>query len=155
TLGVPPLVGRTLDAGDDAPGAAAKLVLGYAFWQRRFHGDPNVVGRTVVLDATPHTIVGVMPASFVYPFAELGGWRALPMAPASRRGPFYTRGVARLKPGVGIQQARANLEVVAAGIKQQFPGPNRWAYELVPLQESIVGHARRILYVLFAAVGFL
>ncbi len=154
-LGVRPIAGRLFRAGDDKPGAPKVIVLSYAFWQKRFHGDQNVIGRTVQLDAGDHTIVGVMPPSFGFPRTDLDLWRVLTMAPPARRGPFYTYGIGRLKRGVGLQQARANLDAVAATIKRQYPGPGDWTYSLVPLQDQIVGDVRRVLYLLFGAVGFL
>jgi putative ABC transport system permease protein len=155
TLGVAPLAGRTFEAGEDRPGAPKAIVLSYPFWQRRFHGDPSIFGRTIRLDGIDHTVAGVMPASFRYPVDDLDGWRVLTMAPPSRRGPFYTRAIARLKPGVTIDGGRANAAVVEAAIKQQYPGPQDWRYEIVPLQEHVVGDVGRILYLLFAAVGLL
>ena len=77
------------------------------------------------------------------------------MNPPTRRGPFYTTGIARLKPGVGIAELRANLGIVAAGLKRQYPAPEDWTIDAVPLQEAIVGDVRQILYVLLGAVGFL
>ncbi len=155
TLGVAPLAGRTFTDGEDRPGAPKSLVLSHAFWQRHFHGDASAIGRSVLLDGVSHTIVGVMPASFAFPESDLDGWRALTMQPPSRRGPFYTRGIARLKDGTTLERARANLTVIADGVKRRYPGPNQWTYSLVPLQEQMVGDVRRMLYLLFAAVGFL
>jgi predicted permease len=154
-LGVPPAIGRTLEPGDDAPGAIKKVVLSHRFWQRRFHGDPAVIGRTLDLDARPHTIAGVMPPSFVFPGPDTDAWKTLTMAPPARRGPFYTWGIGRLRAGAGVDMARANLAVVVAGLKQQYPGPNDWNYEIVSLHQSIAGDIRRTLYLLFGAVAFL
>ena len=155
TLGAAPLVGRTFDEGEDEPGAPKSVVLSHAFWQRHFHGDSRVIGRSVPLDGVSHTIVGVMPASFAFPESDLDGWRVLTMRPPARRGPFYTRGIARLKPDTTLERARANLAVIADGLKRRHPGPNLWSYSLVPLQEQMVGDVRRMLYLLFGAVGFL
>ena len=130
-------------------------MLSQAFWQRHFHGDSGVIGRSVVLDGVSHTIAGVMPASFAFPESDLDGWRILPIEPASRRGPFYTRGIARLKADTTLERARANLAVIADDLKRRYPGPNDWTYSLVPLQEQMVGDVRRMLYLLFGAVGFL
>ena len=96
-----------------------------------------------------------MPAGFRFPPDDVDVWRILTMKTPTRRGPFYTTGVARLKPGVGIGELRANLETVAAGLKRQYPGPEDWTIDAVPLQDAIVGDVRRILYVLLGAVGFL
>src|SRR5437899_4109177 len=155
TLGVAPLLGRAFEAGEDRPNAPKSIVLSYTFWQRRFHGDPAVVGRTIRLDGTGHTVVGVMPASFAFPDADFDGWRILTMKPPLRRGPFYTWGIGRLRAGTTIEQGRANVAAVEATIKRQYPGPHNGTYSLVPLREQIVGDVRRILYLLFASVGFL
>ncbi len=154
-LGAAPQLGRTFADGEDRPGVPKSVVLSHGFWQRRFNGDPQVIGKTVLLDGVSHTIVGVMPASFLFPEADLDGWRILTIEPPARRGPFYTRGIARLKPGMTLEQARANLAVIADGVKRRYPGPDLWTYSLVPLQEQMVGDVRRMLYLLFGAVGFL
>jgi len=155
TLGVAPLLGRTFGEGEDKPGAAKSIVLSHAFWQRHFHGDSGAIGRQVLLDGVSHTIAGVMPASFAFPESELDGWRVLTMQPPPRRGPFYSWGIARLKSDVTLERAGANLAVIADGVKRRHPGPNLWTYSLVPLQERMVGDVRRMLYLLFGAVGFL
>src|SRR5262249_47029375 len=152
TLAVPPALGRTFSEGEDTPGAPKSVVLSHAFWQRHFHGDSGVIGRSVLLDGVTHTIVGGMPASFAFPASDLDGWRVLTMQPPRRRGPFYTRGIARLKADTTLDRARANLGVIADGLKRRYPGPNLWTYSLVPLQEQMVGDVRRMLYLLFGAV---
>ena len=155
TVGVAPLIGRVFQPGEDRPDAPPAIVLSYPFWQRRFHGDPGVIGRVVRLNGASHTIVGVMPATFAFPDADLDGWRTLTMRPPVRRGPFYTWGIGRLRSGVTVPEARANVGAFESTIKQQYPGPQDWRYSLVPLHEQIVGDVRRVLYLLFGAVGFL
>ena len=155
TLGVTPLLGRTLVDGEDKPGAPKTIVLSAAFWQRHFHGDSRVIGRSVLLDGVNHTVVGVMPSSFAFRDADLDGWRVLTMQMPPRRGPFYTFGIARLKPDTTVERARANLAAVADSVKRRYPGPNLWSYSIVPLQEEMVGDVRRTLYLLLGAVGFL
>jgi putative ABC transport system permease protein len=150
-----PLVGRLFHEGDDKPGAAKGVVLSHAFWTRRFHADPRVVGRSVSLEGVSHTIVGVMPASFRFPPGDVDVWQILTMNTPKRRGPFYLRAVARLKTGVGIAALRANLEAVSAALERQYPAPGDWALDPLPLRDSIVGDIRRVLYVLLGAVGFL
>ena len=154
-LGAGPLLGRVFQEGDDKPGAAKLVVLSHAFWTRRFRADPAVLGRTVPLGGVGHTVAGVMPAGFRFPLEDIDVWRTLTMNPPTRRGPYYTTGMARLKPGVGIAELRANLGIVAAGIKRQYPAPEDWTIDAVPLQEAIVGDVRQVLYVLLGAVGFL
>jgi len=154
-LGARPLVGRVLQEGDDRPGAPKTAVISHALWTRRFHGDPAIAGRTVVLNAQSYTIVGVMPASFGYPDPDVEVWRVLTMSPPPRRGPFYSWGIARLKPGVRIEELRANLDTISAGLKRQYPGPDDWVMNAAPLQEALVGDVRTILYALSGAVGVL
>ena len=154
-LGARPLIGRLFQDGDDKPGAAKAAVLSHAFWVRRFHAAPNIVGQVVTIDGAGHIVIGVMPPDFHFPQDDVDVWRTLTMNPPSRRGPFYTTGVARLKPGVSIGELSANLESVALAIKRQYPAPDDWTLEAVPLQEALVGDVRRILYLLLGAVGFL
>ena len=154
-FGVRPVIGRVLEEGDDKPGAVKTAVLSHALWQRRFHGDPAVVGRAIAIDGEMHTVVGVMPPGFRYPDADTQLWRVLTMEPPKRRGPFYTWGVARLKPGIGGAEIGANLEAVASAMKRQYPGPDAWRMTAIPLQEAMVGDVRAILYALLGAVGFL
>jgi putative ABC transport system permease protein len=155
TLDVAPLLGRTFRAGEDGPGVPKSVVLSQTFWQRHFHGDSRVIGRSIRLDGISHTIVGVMPASFAFPEGDLDGWRVLTMQPPPHRGPFYVWGIARLKADTTPERAKANLSVIADGLKRRYPGPNTWTYSLVPLQEQMVGNVRRTLYLLLGAVGFL
>ena len=116
---------------------------------------PAPSGAPSLLGGVSHVVAGVMPAGFRFPHEDIDVWRTLTMNPPTRRGPFYTTGLARLKPGVGIAELRANLETVAAGLKRQYHGPEDWTIDAVPLQDAIVGDVRQILYVLLGAVGFL
>lgn len=155
TLGVAPLLGRTFLDGEDKPGVAKTIVLSAAFWQRHFHRDSRVIGRSVLLDGVSHTVVGVMPSSFTFRDPDFDGWRVLTMQMPPRRGPFYTFGIARLKADTTLERARANLAAIADSVKRRYPGPNLWSYSIVPLQEEMVGDVRRTLYLLLGAVGFL
>jgi predicted permease len=154
-LGARPLLGRVFQPGDDRPDAPKTVVLSHAFWTRRYHADPAIVGRTVLIGAVPHTVVGVMPPDFSYPTKTRALWRILTLNEPRRRGPFYTWGIARLKPGVGVTELKANLGVVTAGLKRQYPGPEDWTLDALPLQEAMVGDVSTILYVLLGAVAFL
>ncbi len=154
-LGARPLLGRVFQEGDDKPGAPKTVVLSHKLWMRRYQGDPAIVGRTLLLSAEPHTVVGVMPSGFSFPPGNKELWRILTTNEPRRRGPFYMRGIARLKPGVSIAELRANLGVVTAGLKRQYPAPEDWTLDALPTHEWLVGSVRQILYVLFGAVGFL
>jgi putative ABC transport system permease protein len=154
-LGARPLIGRVFREGDDKPAAPKTLLLSHAFWMRRFHGDPNVVGRTLALGGVAHTIVGVMPAGFTFPWETVEVWQIQTIDPPPRRGPFYTRGLARMKPNVTLNELRANLGVVTKGLMRQYPAPEDWTLDAIPLHESLVGGVKQALWVLFGAVGFL
>jgi putative ABC transport system permease protein len=154
-LGVRPLLGRVFHEGDDKPAAPKTVVLSEGFWSRRFHRDPNVIGRTLALGGVAHTIVGVMPASFSFPREVVEVWQILTMSTPPRRGPFYTRGLVRLKPNATLEELRANLASVSSSLKRQYPGPDDWKLDAIPLQESLVRGVRPVLYVLLGAVAFL
>jgi putative ABC transport system permease protein len=156
-----PLLGRGLINADDGPEAPSVAVLGEPLWRERFAGDPEVVGKTVLLDAQPVTIVGVMPAAFrtppVNPPAQL--WLSLTHDPVFRdlrekRGGHYLTLVGRLKDGVPLARAEAELATIEGGLARAYPKENEgWAVALVPLAESLVGRARPALLVLVGAVG--
>ncbi len=154
TLGVQPQLGRFFVAADDAPGAADVVVLGHAFWTRRFAANPAIIGQTVRLDDVSCTIVGVARPGLQFPRRELDLWRNRTIAPPSRRGPFYMLGLVRMHPETTPGSARANLDAVASTLKQQH-GPGNWSFEVVPLSEAVIGDTRTPLYLLFGAVGIL
>jgi putative ABC transport system permease protein len=125
-LGVEPLLGRTFAASEDVAGRDHEVVLSYRIWQRRFGGDPNVLGRAIKLNGEPYTIIGVMPKSFRFaPFwatkAELWAPMAFGDRTASRNGNSL-RIFARLKPGVTLEQARSEMANITAQLERQFPG---------------------------------
>jgi len=154
-LGVRPIMGRTFTQDEDQIGRDREVVLSYGFWQRRFGGSKDVVGRTIEFNAEPYTIVGVMPPEFRFaPFwatrAEV--WSPLPLNPNDRV-VNSKRIFARLKPGVSLDQARAEMATIAARLEKQFPGTNRNVV-VTPLKELVVGDIRPALLVLLGAVGF-
>ena len=155
------LLGRTLTSSDDDPAAAPVAVLSERFWRSRFHADPAIVGKPILLDRQACTVVGVMPASFKTPpdtpAAEL--WLTLTHDPvfgdlSARRAGHYLKIVARLKPGTPIARAEAELAAIQLSLSRAYPKENEgWGVRLVPLSESLVGGARTALLVLLAAVG--
>ena len=166
-LEVPPLLGRWLEAGDEVPTSARHVVLSYAYWQRRFGGDPNVVGRTITVDAAPTEIVGVMPQGFRVLDAAADLLRPIPSA---RTGlapyPFYGKGVARLKPNVSIEQANADLARLLPRWVERFPYPNgqgdakanyldgwRITPALRPLKQDVVRDVGTLLWVVMGTIG--
>ena len=154
-LRVRPVLGRGFLPEEDRPGAGRVVLIGHGLWQRRFGGDPNIVGRTLTLNGELYTVVGVAPPHLnLLSSSEL--WAPLARDPvqAGRRNDFlFVAG--RLKPGVGLEQAQADLEALTARLEQQYPNTNTgWRAELVPLHQQIVGGVRTTLLVLLGAVGF-
>jgi len=156
-LGVEPLHGRRFLPEEDQPGAGRVVVLSHGLWQRRFGSDPQVLGSQLTLDGESHTVVGVMPADFRFPSPEDQMW--VPIAfnsqEAANRGRHFLQVYARLKPGVGLEQARAEMDTIAARLQQQYPNSNtNVGAAVVPLHEQLVGDIRPALLLLLGAVGF-
>jgi predicted permease len=154
TLGVQPEIGRFFSTPDDAPGAPTTVVLGHAFWIRRFGANAAIVGQTIRLNGVDCTVVGVAKPGLQFPRRELDLWRNRLMPPPPRRGPFYLTGIARRHAGVTDAKVKSNLDAVSASLKQQH-GPGDWSFQAVPLTEALVGDARTPLYLLLGAVGIL
>jgi putative ABC transport system permease protein len=154
-LGVGPVFGRGLTQEEEMPGKANVIVLSHGAWQRRFGGDPNVLGRTVNVNSAPATVVGVMPAGFYFPTRETELWVPLTINPANPpRGAHFLDVLARRKPGVSTDQAQAEMRTIADRLAVQFPAANaNESAEVVLLHEQIVGAIRPALMTLFAAVG--
>ncbi len=154
-LGVRPLLGRTWAEGEDQPGKDDVVILSYALWQSRFGGDPKAVGQSVEVNAKKHTIVGVMPAGFEFPFrAQL--WTPLDMSSKGLgpRGSHSYNAIGRLKPGVTAKQAQADVALIAAQLEKTYPDSNhKVGAVVVPLQEDLVGDSRKSLVMMLAAVG--
>jgi putative ABC transport system permease protein len=154
TLGVQPILGRTFEAGEDDPGRPLTVVLSERLWRRRYGSSRDVLGRHVMANGRDHTIVGVLPGSFEFWDRDTEIWAIRPLDPPTRRGPFLVRGVARLKPGASIEQAAAEMSVIATDIERAHPGDYHQLRILVPsLREVVVGNIRPLLWVLSGAVG--
>ena len=159
-LGVQPIVGRVFTAHEDKPAGPQVVVLSYGLWQSRFAGNPAIVDRTVTLDGKSYTVLGVMPQGFDFPDGaslwlpvELGFSEALRQARGERPG---HRAIARLKPGVTLEQAQAELDTVATRLAQQFPGSNKnRGVGMEFLLDTQVGKVRRALWILLGAVALL
>ncbi len=163
TLGVTPLIGRAFAAGEGPDGHDALAVLSYGLWQRRFAGDPTVVGRTIQINSQPITVIGVMPADvrfFLKRWSLTGKppemWMPFAFSEESRtpRGRFMSA-IARLKPGVQLSAAQAQMDTIMAGLRAEFPRFDAgWGALLVPLQREMSGDLRPALLVLTGAVAF-
>ena len=161
-LGTNPLLGRTFNADEGGQGQPGLAVISYGLWQRRFGGDTQIVGRQINLNNQPSTVIGVMPANFGWhiqkgtqvskpadiwmPFQITNDLRG-------RRGRFASS-VARLKPGVTIEQAQADMDTVAARLAQQYTFNATWGVNVVPLRTQFTGEIRKPLLILLGAVGF-
>jgi putative ABC transport system permease protein len=156
-LGVPPLHGRLFTDEDERPGHQRQVVLSYGTWMRRFGGDPGAVGRTLQLDEAAHTIVAVMPRDFRLPATDpdVEMWSPLSLdlgALASRPHRMF-HAIGRLAPGATLEQARADMVAVAAGIASENPDTQQgWGVTIVPAHEQVVGDIGATLWVLFGAV---
>jgi putative ABC transport system permease protein len=156
-LGARPLIGRGLSPSDDAGGARVAVIT-YGLWQRRFGGDAAIVGRSVSLNGAAHTVVGVMPRSFLFPFRDAEVAVPLPLQSDARRGnrgANFLRVVARLKPGVALAQAKVDLDGIARRLQARFPDDDsrKIGVNLFPLHAEIVRDYRQILWTVFAGVG--
>ena len=165
-LGIQPRLGRSFLEGEDPAGHDRVAILADSLWRRRFHSDPAIVGRKILLNGTPHEVVGVLPASFRFPVGT--GFAGL--SSAAKTEVFRPLGyenddlklhfgvlnywvTARLRPGVSISKARAELNVVQAGISATLPDNLDLHASVVPLQDYMAGDVRRGLVLLMAAVG--
>ena len=166
-LGVRPYLGRTFDASDDEPGAAHAAILGYGLWQRRFGGDPRIVGRPVHLNGASYTVVGIMPRGFDFPRgAELPGglqfaprteiWVPIGFTPGDvqRRGTFNIAVAGLLRHGVTAAQARSDVDRTMRAMAPEFGGkPEQWGGNVVRMQEASTRSVRGGLLLLLGAVG--
>jgi putative ABC transport system permease protein len=161
TMSVPPLAGRAFVPDDGKQGAAPVVILSEILWRDRFAADPRVVGSSVELDMRTFTIIGIMPASFRYPFLTSAEQIWVPLQQDPLFGPWMNNPdlrwmavTARLKPGVSIAQAQAEMGAISARLAQKFRAQDKgWTTRLVPMQEDLVGNARTPLLVLLGSVG--
>jgi putative ABC transport system permease protein len=156
-LGADAMLGRTFRDEETWEGNHLVVVLSYGFWQRRFGGDLNIIGQTIALNGRNREIVGVMPAGFYFPSKEIEMWVATGWkhdAIAKLRRPHFLRAVGRLKNGVTIDQARAEMSAIAGRLEQQYPDTNtQMGVGLGPLKEWIVSDTRLPLIVFLIAVA--
>ena len=160
TLGVPPLLGRTFRAGDEQLGAAPVVLLSGGFWERKFGSAPDVIGKSLILNGASYTIVGVIPASFSFYgnnrdlYTPIGQWNDPSFR--DRRISVSAHAIGRLKSGVTLSQAQADMDSVARNLAAAYPQADKnLGITLVSMKEDIVGNVEPLLFVLLAAVGFL
>src|SRR5580658_9431332 len=167
-LGAQAELGRVYEPRDAKPGFTESVVISDGLWKRQFGGDPHILGRRIRVDEDGYTIVGVMPPDFRHPGQTLTGdvefWVACGFAadplpsPPVRAQRLLPGAIARLKPGLTIQQAQQQLDALAAQLAQaypkEYPASSRWSLRLEPVEQNLTGSVRPTLVVLLAAVGF-
>jgi predicted permease len=154
TLGVQPLMGRLFTAAEDQPGAAGTVILSYRMWQSEFGGDPGIMGRTLNLDGSPSTVIGVMPREFSFPVSDTRLWipAGLPEVLYQDRNNNFIEGVGRLKPGISLDQARAEMNVIAGQLERQYPKENlRTSATVNGLRDQLSQKSRGLLWALSGA----
>jgi putative ABC transport system permease protein len=164
-LGVTPELGRTFLPDEDQAHHHA-VILSHELWKARFAGDPQIIGRTIALDKSAYTVVGVMPASFRYPLQRQTSTLWTTMSPelettdnspamAQQRGAHFLRSIARLKPGVSVTQAQAAMDAIMSSLGKQYPDTNKyWGAHVVSEQDRMTRTIRPALFVMMIAVGF-
>src|SRR5215471_3735369 len=165
-LGVAPRIGRSFTEEEDQPGANAVVLISDRLWRTRFGSDNEIEGKPLRLDEKLYRVVGVMPASFQFPFSDnsfsesVDLWVPIAMTDEEKKGranSFDFSVIGRLKPGVSVEQAHADIQSVAERMQQQYPniykGNIEIAANVIGLEEEIVKPVRTVLLVLFGAVG--
>lgn len=158
-LGVQPIRGRTFTAGEDEPGASNVVIISEGLWHSRLGGDPSAIGRSLMLDGQPHTIVGIIHPLAFQAIAEI--WVPLVWTDTERRvrAAHDYLVIARLKAEVKVQQAQAEMTTISKRLEQQYPGDNKgWGARVLPLHDDllgdVIGDVRTPLFVLLGAVAF-
>ncbi len=156
TLGIRPEQGRDFLPEEDQPGRDQVALISNSLWQRRFGADPQVLGQTLTLSERSYTVIGVMPPHFQFPDQNTEFWTPLALTPRERQD-HSKHGLAvtaRLKPGVTVEQAQAEMTALAGRLAEQYPASNAgWNVKVVPMLEYAVGGVRRALLVLAVAVA--
>lgn len=159
TLGTQPMAGRFLLPGEDMPGKDGVIVLGHGFWQRHFGADRGAIGRTVRLDGRPFTVVGVMPAAFAFPSADVDLWAPLSLIGEDgvphRREIRWLSVIGRLEEGKSPAAAAAAFDTLLARLEKDYPDSNRGFGRgiLQPLEDTLIGDVRKPLLLLLSSVG--
>jgi putative ABC transport system permease protein len=156
TLGVTPSLGRGFLPEEEQPGAGRVVILSDDLWKRRFGGDPALIGKTIPINQQNYTVVGVMPPGFQFWIYESELWTQLTLDPnRADRSFYYLVAVARLKPHITLEQARAELTSIARQLALEYPKTNQgWGASIIPVRDELTGDARLPLLLLLGAVAF-
>jgi putative ABC transport system permease protein len=155
-LGTRPTLGQLFTADAERTGNDGVVVISHQLWQANFGGDPGVLGRELEMNARKRRIIGVMPASFAFPSPETQAWTPLVLSDAARaaRSSFGYWAIGKLKPGVAVERARADLGAIAKRLEEQFPSNRDYGVTVTPLPEQIVGPTlRTTLWIMLGAVA--
>ena len=139
TLGARPLIGRIFREGEDKPGSSSVAVIGESLWRRRFAASSAVLGQTILVNGAPSTVIGVMPAAFQFPRRDTDVWSNLVLNSPTRYGPWFYRGVARLKPGVTLAQAQAETNHIGLRMMRENPSYKRLELPVLSLRDALLG----------------
>jgi putative ABC transport system permease protein len=155
-LGVKPFLGRGFLPEEDRPGGQPVVMVSYGFWQRRLQSNPRVIGQSITVDAQPRTVVGVLPRG-VDLFGRVDVWLPMKIDPSQNERKSHNFGaIARLKPGISLQRAQADMEVIASRLARQYPDTNEgWGVLITPVHEFLSGRIAPVLFILYGAVGLL
>jgi putative ABC transport system permease protein len=154
-LGVQPILGRDFLPEEDVPGDKNNVALiSEGLWRRRYGADPGIVGKKLIVRSTPTMVVGVLPASFHFPDVKADIWELVHVDPQAPRQGRFLAPIARLKPGVSLAQAQAEMNIITAQLEHENPAfDTRWGASVVPMRENFTGELRTPLLVLLGAVG--
>jgi putative ABC transport system permease protein len=154
TLGVLPQLGRDFNEDEDRVGAQKTIILSDRVWHDRFDAKPSVIGRDIIVNGVKYTVIGVMPPGFEFP-AQSGAWTSMQLDPLAQRGNHSWQVIGRLKPGVTIEQARKDLNIIAARLETEYPTSNTgWGVDAEGLRDNQVGSIRPVLMIMTASVAF-
>ena len=154
-LGVSPLLGRTYESREEGP-ESRLVILSYGLWQRRYAGDRNLLGQSILMNGEKYSVIGIMPAVFHFPDRQTEFWWPLGLQPQvlTRRNSHFMKVVARLKPGHDWRQAQADMDSVARQLAREYPASNsRIGVRVVPLKEEVLGDSGKILVILLSAAA--
>lgn len=163
TLGANPAIGRNFTEEEDRPGGPNVVILAHSLWQRRFGGDPSILGKTIQVDGISRQVVGIMPSTFRFPGADGELWTPMRVDPANlNTGSFNRNAIARLRPGVTIASAQAEMQPVLMRLPEDVPGmmtarmfeQAKMRAVLHRLQDDVVGDIRPVLLMVLGTVGF-
>ncbi|KAA6461865.1 ABC transporter permease [Acidobacteria bacterium AB60] len=162
-LGITPQLGREFDFQAEIPGNGRQVIISDRLWRTRFGADPAVIGRAITMEMQPYTVIGVMPPGTEHPGNEYHSvaygenvdvWRPFSFqGNSNQRGSHFIEGIGRLKPGVSVDRALAEMNAIMAQIVREHPNNNGWRVLLIPLYSEVVGTSRQLLLVLLGAVG--